>query len=176
MQSYKRQCNHFDLPNRPLWSDIWLVNIIYVFKQKILFYLAMRDPVRCNVQMMRNLLIIYEALFNKPNYKRAQTANSIKFINVLFISLYAGAQKVVICIARRIAFWGNPVVWWTKHSINIMKMWKKSYMYIYVVGIFQFYQLATWYEPTNKCGRNFITHCTQRRDVAAQLGLRHSIF
>lgn len=53
----------------------------------------MHDPAGCNLQMMRNLLIIYEALFNKPNFKRAQTANSIKFINVMFISLHTGQKK-----------------------------------------------------------------------------------
>lgn len=53
----------------------------------------MRDPVSCILQMMRNLLIIHEALFNKPNYRRAQTADSIKFINVMFISLQPAKKK-----------------------------------------------------------------------------------
>lgn len=62
----------------------------------------MRDPVSCILQMMRNLLIIHEALFNKPNYRRAQTADSIKFINVMFISLQPA--KKAICISFRMDF------------------------------------------------------------------------
>jgi len=36
----------------------------------------MHDPAGCNLQMMRNLLIIYEALFNKPNFKRARAGKA----------------------------------------------------------------------------------------------------
>lgn len=50
----------------------------------------------CRVQFANDAQFIneiYEALFNKPNFKRAQTANSIKFINVMFISLHTGQKK-----------------------------------------------------------------------------------
>lgn len=92
-------------------KSFWITNSTAAVCQlvsniKCLFYLAMHDPAGCNLQMMRNLLIIYEALFNKPNFKRAQTANSIKFINVMFISLHTGQKKKkkAICISFRIDY------------------------------------------------------------------------